>query len=398
MKKAVILAAGEGKRLKPFTESIPKVMMPVANKPIMEYVINAVKKNGIHEIILVVGYKKESIMDYFKDGKKFDVSIEYAVQEKQLGTAHALFQAKPFIDEEFLVLPGDNIIDAESISLLCKDDSEMALLVEYSSNPSKYGVVKIEDGLVKGILEKPEKAEESIISTGIYKLQPNIFKSIEECLYNGKNDLTTAIDVFIKKGEEIKAIKGKGKWMDILYPWDLLSINGRVMQNISPSTAGKIEKNVIIKGNVFVGKDSIIHSGCFISGPVIIGEGCEIGPNVCIFPSTSIGNNVTIHPFSEIRNSVIMDEVFIDSHSKISHSVMGKGCRISSHFLTLVGKSMMYIENEIHEMDDLGCFIGDGCIIGGNVIVGEGKIIGKNCIIDSLKIINKDIPTESKVM
>lgn len=396
--KCVILAAGEGRRLRPFTESIPKVMIPVANKPILEYVINAVKKNGIHEIILVVGYKKESIMEYFKDGKKFGVSIEYVIQDKQLGTAHALFQAEPFIDEEFLILPGDNIIGEESISLLSKNKCEMALLIEYSSNPSKYGVVQIGNGKIKRIVEKPEKKGESIVSTGIYKLQSSIFETLEECIKDGKNDLTTVIEIFIRKGEEIRAIKGKGKWMDAIYPWDLLSINGKVMQDISPSIAGKIEKDVIINGNVFIGKDTIIHSGCYLSGPAIIGEGCEIGPNVCVFPSTSIGNNVTIHPFTEIKNSIIMDDVFIDSHSKVSHSVIGKGCRISSHFLTMVGRSIIYIENETHEVYDIGSFIGDGCIIGGNVVIQEGKILGKDCTINSLKIINKDIPTGSQVM
>ncbi len=398
MKKAVILAAGEGKRLRPFTESVPKVMLPVVNKPILEYVIEAVKENGIHDIILVVGYKKESVMKYFQDGKKFDVSIEYVAQEKQVGTGHALFQAESFIEGEFFVLPGDNIIDAHSISLMSKNKYERSLLVEYSSNPSKYGVVEIENGVVKHIVEKPEKAEESMVSTGIYKLQPTIFKTIKECLDDGKNALTTAVEVSIKKGEKIQAIKGRGKWMDIVYPWDLLSINGKVIQDISASTSGKIEKNVIINGIVFIGSDTIIHPGCYISGPVIIGEGCEIGPHVCIFPSTSIGNNVTIHPFSEIRNSVVMDEVAIGSHSTISHSVIGEGCHISSHFTTLVGKSMMYIENEIHEIDDIGSFIGNGCTIKENVIAQEGKTIGKNCIINPLKIIDRNIPGGSNVM
>ena len=111
--KAVILAAGEGKRLRPFTETMPKVMLPVANKPILEYIVDAVKNCGIDEIIIVVGYKKEVIMEYFKNYK--DCKITYVTQENHLGTAHALLQAKHKLDDTFIVLSGDNIIDQESI-------------------------------------------------------------------------------------------------------------------------------------------------------------------------------------------------------------------------------------------------------------------------------------------
>ena len=111
--KAVILAAGEGRRLRPFTETMPKVMLPVANKPILEYVIDAVKNSGIDEIILVVGYKKEVIMEYFEDYE--GIKLTYVFQDKQLGTAHALMQAKGYIQDTFIVLSGDNIIDQRSI-------------------------------------------------------------------------------------------------------------------------------------------------------------------------------------------------------------------------------------------------------------------------------------------
>src|SRR4030042_4416902 len=119
--KVVILAAGEGKRLRPFTEMMPKVMLPVANKPILEHVFDAIKKTGIDEIITVVGYKKEVIMDYFKDYK--GLKITFITKDKQLGTAHALLQAKDEINESFIVLAGDNIIDNKSIQKLILDRS-----------------------------------------------------------------------------------------------------------------------------------------------------------------------------------------------------------------------------------------------------------------------------------
>ena len=138
--KAVILAAGEGRRLRPFTETLPKVMLPVANKPILEYVVDAVKKSGITDIIIVVGYKKEVIMEYFKNYK--GAKITYVEQNKQLGTAHALLQAKKLIKNPFIILSGDNIIDKKSISNLIKDTAKYSILIKENPQPSKYGVVK----------------------------------------------------------------------------------------------------------------------------------------------------------------------------------------------------------------------------------------------------------------
>ncbi len=397
MQKAVILAAGEGKRLRPFTEDMPKVMLPIANKPILEYVIEALADNNIRNIIMVVGYKKESIMSYFGDGNKWGVEINYVFQEKQIGTAHALLQAKDYIDDEFLVLPGDNIIDKECIAKLIKE-KEKALVIEESELSSKYGVVKISDGYISQFEEKPVVAETNIISTGIYKFEPDIIDLVEQFVSEGKNNLTDVIQHIIKSGEKIKGIKGNGKWKDAVYPWDLLKMNADALREIPPQQAGKIEENVVIKGKVSIGEDSIIHSGCYIMGPVIIGKGCEIGPNACIFPSTSIGNNVTIYPFSEIRDAIIMDDVTIGSLSYISKSVIGKGTKIGSHFSTIVGNALMEVENEIHKVKEIGTFIGGDCKVDANVTIEAGVIIGKKCKISSHKLINKNLDSNSQVI
>lgn len=397
VREAIILAAGEGTRLRPFTEDMPKVMLPVANKPILEYVVEALAENGVSNIIMVVGYKKESIMNYFGEGKKWDANIIYAMQEKQLGTGHALLQAEEHVNgEEILVLPGDNIIDKNSISKLISSDAP-SLIVEESELPSKYGVVEMEDDTVVRLIEKPEKAESNLISTGIYKLRKDIFKILRENVERGKNKLTDAIQFFVESGE-LKGIKVDGHWKDIIYPWNLLEVNSGGLYNLPSSISGKIEKNVFIKGKVVIGEGSVIHSGSYIEGPVIIGKGCEIGPNACIFPSTSIGDNVMIHPFSEIRNSIIMDNATIGSCSFISNSVVGKSNSISSHFSTITGNARIEVDGELHKIERIGAFVGSDCEIGANVVVEPGKRIGKKCIISSNKLIKDDIPNGSRVV
>ena len=172
--KAVILAAGEGTRLRPFTVSKPKVMIPIANHPIMEYAIEALSQNGVKDIVIVVGYRKESIMSYFEEGRRFGVDIEYVNQQKPLGTAHALLQAEKEIDSDFLVLPGDNLIDPKEVSNLMESESQNSLLIAESDIPSKYGVVFMEKGIVTKIVEKPMENLSALISTGIYRFTPEV--------------------------------------------------------------------------------------------------------------------------------------------------------------------------------------------------------------------------------
>jgi glucose-1-phosphate thymidylyltransferase len=393
--KAVILAAGEGKRLKPFTETMPKVMLPVANKPILEHVFDAIKNSGIREVTVIVGYKKEIIMDYFKNYK--GLKINYAIQEKQLGTAHALLQAKNHVKETFIVLSGDNIIDSKSIQKLIQDKAEYSILIKENPHPSKYGVVFLEKENLRAIIEKPQEDIGKFISTGIYKLPKTIFKKIESLSKKGTYDLTSVIQSLIAEQSDVKTITAD-KWMDIVYPWDLITVNETMIHTASKSTGGLIERNVTTKGDISIGKDTKIYSGCYIVGPVIIGEGCEIGPNACIFPSTSIGNNTVINSFTEVRNSVIMNDVHIGSNSFITNSVIARGNKFDHNFSSSIGKKTMEVEGEFKQIENLGALIGEDCAIGSHVVTDPGVIIGRKCRIESMKRIRKKIESNSKVM
>ncbi|MFO8132718.1 MAG: sugar phosphate nucleotidyltransferase [Thermoplasmatota archaeon] len=396
--KAVILAAGKGRRLRPFTDHMPKVMLPIANRPIIAYVIAALAQNNVRDIVIVAGYKQERIKDYVGSGGAFGVDVTYVEQEQQIGTGHALMQAADHLDGSFLVVPGDNIIDAGSLAALIDHDGEQAVLVEKSTSPTKYGVLSIRDGLVTDIHEKPDVAESNLVSTGVYKLHPSIRERLAASLEDGHSSLTDAVRLALSHGDDIGAVPGSGAWMDVVYPWNVLEVNAHALQNIQGGQAGKRERNVVVKGDVTVGEDTVIHPGCYIAGPVAIGEGCEIGPNVCIFPSTSIGDDVTVYPFTDIRYSVIMDGVRIGSHSFVSHSVIGKNTRLSSHFSTMVGDSVIEIEGEFHRLAGQGAFVGGGCHVGQQVVVAPGSVIGTGCRAGPLTVIWEDIPNESSVM
>lgn len=394
--KAVILAAGEGKRLRPFTETMPKVMLPVANKPILEHVFDALKNTGINQVVIVVGYKKEVIMDYFKDYR--NIKITYVIQDKQLGTAHALLQAKNQIkNSSFIVIPGDNIIDQKSIIKLIDNKSEYSLLIKEHPHPSKYGVVVLEKDKLQRIVEKPPEEIGKFISTGIYKLPKTIFAEVQKQTSEGIYSLSAVIQNLIDEGKIINTIQTDA-WMDIVYPWDLITVNEAMIHNTPSATAGRIEKNTVIKGKVSIGKDTKIYSGCYIVGPVIIGESCEIGPNVCIFPSTTIGNNSVIHPFSEIRNSVIMNDTHIGSNSFLVNSIIARGNIVENNFSSTSGKNIIEIEGEFKKVNNIGAMIGEDCRIGSHVVVDPGVIIGRKCKITSMKRIRENISSNTEVM
>jgi UDP-N-acetylglucosamine diphosphorylase/glucosamine-1-phosphate N-acetyltransferase len=393
--KAVILAAGEGTRLRPFTETMPKVMLPVANKPILEHVIETCKKGGISEIIVVVGYKKEVIMEYFKD---YDgLPINFVIQEKQLGTGHALLQVEKKIEDPFIVLSGDNLIDDQSINRLIQSESDFSLLARESPITSKYGSLSVDGDLLKKINLNQDNLSSNLSSTGIYKFPNSIFDILEKLAAEGNYSIYSFIQHLIDLKKQIHILITKS-WIDIIYPWDLLAINEEIMHNTSASKSGKIEKNVIIKGKVDIGRGTTIHSGSYIVGPAVIGENCEIGPNVCIFPCTTIGNNSSILPFCEIRNSVIMDDAYINSHSFLSHSIVGNSANIGNHFSCSPGSVSVEIDGLLKKVNRIGAIIGPYCSIGDHVFMDSGKILGRKCNVSPMKRIQQDIPSESNVM
>lgn len=391
-KQAVVLAAGEGERLRPFTMSKPKVMIRVANKPILQYVIEALERNGIRRILLVVGYKKEKIMDYFGDGKDFGVEIKYVFQKHLLGTGDALKQAENKTDERFLVLPGDNVIQPNTISdseLLEMYGDETGILIKTHEDVSKYGVVVVKDRIVEDIIEKPSEEISNLVNTGIYAFDKKIFGFMEP-------ELTTTLRNMIRR-THIKACETHGAWLDAVYPWDVLRLNDIVLRMSPAKIEGKIEHGVTIRGNVSIGKNSVIRANSYVKGPVIIGENCEIGPNACIFPSTSIGDDAEIGAFTEIRSSVLMAGVKIGSFSSIHDSIFDSGSYTEGGFKARSEESDIELGGE-HHLVKIGAMIGEYCEIGSNVIARPGTMIGSRCRINSMKELAGKIPDGSRVM
>jgi UDP-N-acetylglucosamine diphosphorylase/glucosamine-1-phosphate N-acetyltransferase len=389
--QAVILAAGEGQRLRPFTASKPKVMIAIANKPILRYVVEAVARNGIRRIVIVMGYRKDQVMDYFGGGEKFDVEIQYIEQKSQLGTAHALKQIEGVVRGRFLVLSGDNIIEPSTISEMIRAQPN-TVLVKEQENISKYGVIEAEQGVVTSIAEKPAESLSHVVNTGIYVFDDAIFDLIGQ-----ETDLPSVIREMIGTSTPVKACEADGAWLDVVYPWDMLELNGMALAKTSAASGGTIEKGVSLKGLVSVGKGTTIRSNSYVVGPAIIGENCEIGPSACILPSTSIGDNVCISPFTTISNSIIADGVEIGPGSTIEDSIIDRGSLLKGHFVSQSGNAEIKVDEEYHPAH-IGAMVGERCEIGHGVVTAPGVIIGNRCRVGALKVLDRSVPDAGLVV
>ncbi len=400
--KAVILAAGEGLRCRPLTLTRSKVMLPVANKPLLEHIINAVAEKGIKEIILVVGYKKERIMDYFGDGLNFGVEISYAFQDAQLGTAHAVKQVKEYIDGDFLVINGDNLVDAGTIAeILAGQRGEVTLLAVEREQTVGYGVVILENNRVKKILEKPKEVVSHLVNAGIYLFSTDVFEEIDQTPLSetGEYAITDTIQQMIEKGKDVFMVESESLWLDAVHSWDFLKANAVMLEQRKKDLKGTVENGAVIKGNVVVGENSIIRGGCYIIGPAAIGKNCDIGPNTVILPSTSIGDNTSIDSSVEIMNSIIMNDVRVGSNSYISNSIIGANNIIGPHFSTEVGRNLMIeMKGILHHADLLGTVTGDDNNIANRVLIKAGKMIANNCNIEAGVTVYRDIPPASIVL
>ncbi len=373
--KAVVLAAGEGARMGPFTASEPKVMIPVGNRPILEHVVRALVLAGVPDIVLVVGYRRERIMSTFQDGKAFGARIEYAVEGKQLGTAHALLEARTKVQGPFVVVNGSNLLDRVAISDLIAGGPGPSILITESDVPSKYGVVLLSGNRLEQIVEKPREPVGNMINTGAYLLDESVFPVIEDLAKKGKHDLPSAVAALSSKAE-VSAIRTRGLWGDALYPWDLLRLNAEVLKGIPEEKAGTIEKGVTIRGKVLVRKGTILRAGTYIQGPVVIGEGCEIGPHAVLLAATSLGENVRVGPFGLVDNSILMDDVDVGPGCILQDTVAGAGAKLRAAVVAARGKASVQVEGEWHAVDPVGGLIGEDAEIESGAVIESGTIVG----------------------
>ncbi len=331
--KGLILSGGFGTRLRPLTYTGAKQLIPVANKPIIFYGIEALVESGIKEIGIIVGETAAEIRATVGAGKQWGVSIKYIPQESPLGLAHAIKIARGFLgDESFIMYLGDNILKdgvADFTDKFQRNKPDSLILLTEVPNPADFGVALIDEkGGVKKLIEKPKEPPSNLALVGVYLFNGEIFKAIENIKPSWRNELeiTDAIQWLLENGRQVESHMVRGWWKDTGKPEDIIEANLLVLEDIqADNRAGCVDST--INGRVRTSSSAVIERSV-IRGPVIIGRDAKV-VNSFIGPFSSIGDRVRIEN-SEIECSVVMEGATIQNVEKrIDRSIIGRNVTIN---------------------------------------------------------------------
>jgi UDP-N-acetylglucosamine diphosphorylase/glucosamine-1-phosphate N-acetyltransferase len=378
--QAIILAAGEGSRMRPLTAKMPKVMLPIAGKPLLEHIILRARAAGADRFVLVVGYGGESVRSYFGCGSRLGVKIEYAEQAEQLGTGHALMTAESRAEDRFLVINGDVLPDEASLREMALGGAAVSAIKV--DDPSRYGVFLVEGESFKSVVEKSANPPSNLANAGIYLLERSIFEAMRSAPLSerGEYELTDGLNRLATQ-EKIRIVTLMS-WLEVGRPWDILTVNEILLKDLQPQMLGEVEPGANLLGNVAVGRGSTVRSGAYIVGPVLIGENCDIGPNCYIRPTTCIGDRVRIGNAVEVKNSAIMSGSKIGHLSYVGDSVIGENCNfgagtVCSNLRHDKGNIKSFIKSERVDSGrrKLGVIMGDNVMTGINTSIYPGTVI-----------------------
>jgi UDP-N-acetylglucosamine diphosphorylase/glucosamine-1-phosphate N-acetyltransferase len=369
--KAVILAAGEGTRLEPLTAARPKPMLPVANKPLLEHVLEAAIAAGFDDFVLVVGYNRERIQNHFGNGDDWEVDIEYVVQEKQLGTGHAVLQAEETVDEEFLVLNGDLIMDRASIERLVerrRESGETVMGVTKSSDPSAYGVVEVNGKTVTDVVEKPPQYTQPSkhVNAGAYAFDRTIFDAIRATESAGEMAITDTLGR-IADGDGVAAVRFRDWWLDVSHLWDLLAVNAQLLDRSgrTDEQSASVHETAVVAGNAVVGTDTTIRS------------------NTSVLPGVSLGANVEVGANAVVANAVVFPDATIEPGAVVKDCIVGENATVGANSTVAGGDADIVVNDEYFAGVRLGGVVGDNTELGGGVTVDPGTVVGNDVRVTS---------------
>lgn len=332
--KALLLAGGKGTRLRPLTDNIPKPMVPVMGKPLLESTIMNLKKNGITEIIISTCYKSNYIKDYFKDGSEFGVRIKYISEDIPLGTGGAIKNVQRYVDDAFIIFNSDILSDINIKRLIDFHKSRKAdatIAVTHVENPSQYGVIEYDDNKrIKSFKEKPKGKEitSHFINAGIYIFEPKVLKEIPaNKVVSIEKDTYPSL---LQKGYNLYAYESNDYWMDIGNLSKYLRCHKDIMDGKCKLISSNMEK-FCYDGNIILPyENNRISSKAKIVGPCYIGKNVSIDDGALIGPYACIGDNSIVMRESRIAESILWNGVKVRNRAKLLRTVVTFNCTIDN--------------------------------------------------------------------
>ncbi len=377
--KAVIMAGGEGTRLRPLTSNAPKPMLPLANRPMMEHVINLLKQHGFDEIVVTVAFLANHIKTYFGDGSEFGVKMSYADEPVPLGTAGSVGNARHLLDETFMVISGDVLTDIDLGQVLAYHREKNALAtigLTPVENPLEFGIVITrEDGTIERFLEKPTWGQvfSDTINTGIYVLEPEIFDYIPE----GRSvDFSGEVfPALLAAGKPMYGAVVEGYWEDVGTLEAYLSAHQDVLdQKVMVDVPG-----FRVNDGVWLGEGAEISPEATVVGPAVVGPGCKVEAGCHVGEYTVLGSNVRLLGEAHIERSVLHDNVYVGNRSRMRGTVVGRSSSIRNNVRI-----------------DEGVVLGDEVFVGSDAVISADVKVFPFKTIEEGAVVNSSIVWESK--
>ncbi len=395
--KAVILAAGQSSRLYPFAKDKHKSMISIMGKPLLEYTIERLKKNGIRELVIVVS-KDSSVEKYFSDGKKYGINIAYVTQPAPLGMGNALSLARDHIDGDFLLLHSYHFDVIDFIKDLIRTQnnaSKISLLAKKREDTFNQGVLRIEGDRVLDVVEKPAEGKEpsNLCVVGMYLISKDFLNELQNTPVE-QYQFEKALSAFAKKNT-VKFIEIESDTISLKFPWDLIQVKNYLLKNIKKSInkTAVIAKSAEIIGEVIIDEGATVMEGVRIKGPCYVGKNVIVGNNTLLRDGTCIEEGCTVGAFMEMKNTLVMKNS--KTHSGfIGDSVIGENVRIGAQFSTgnvrLDRKTISVVvkgEGIDSRIKSLGAMIGNDVRVGiksstmPGVVIGNGSVIGPSTVV-----------------
>ena len=377
--KAVIMAGGEGTRLRPLTMSQPKPMLPVANRPMAEHIIGLLRRHGFDEIVVTVAFLANTIRTYFGDGSDFGVRIVYATESSPLGTAGSVLNARDELDERFLVISGDVITDIDLTALVAFHEqagSVATLALKPMENPLEFGIVITDDkGRIERFLEKPTWGQvfSDTINTGIYVLEPAVLDHIAE---GRPSDFSSEVfPGLLEAGRPMYGWATDRYWEDV----GTLEAYLRAHEDVLDRKVALELDGFPVRSGVLIGAGAEVDPTAVVETPVLIGDNCRVGPGARIGAYTVLGANVRVSDGADIERSILHDNCYVGSGAYVRGGVIGRSCELrrGAHL-------------------DAGVVLGDDCRIGRQAHLTTGVKVYPHKIVEASATVTSSIIWESR--
>jgi bifunctional UDP-N-acetylglucosamine pyrophosphorylase/glucosamine-1-phosphate N-acetyltransferase len=318
--QAVVLAAGEGTRIRPLSASLPKPMLPLADRPLAAHAADAAVRAGADELVFVVGYEADAVRDYF--GEEYaGIPVKYAVQREQAGTADAVRAAREHLDGEFAVLNGDNLYDSAVIADLF--DSGPSVAAVRVADPSNYGVLSTEGDVVTDIVEKPSDPPTDLANAGAYVFPAAAREWLDvPASERGEREITDVVARAIE--ERDVGYVAMDRWLDVGRPWELLEANEWKLGELARDVRGEVHDDAELRGPVVVEEGASIDAGVVVEGPALVRSGASVGPNAYVRGATLLGEDAHVGHGVEVKNSVVGEGSHVAHLSYVGDSVLGR--------------------------------------------------------------------------